>query len=71
MNVFKKKRLLAGFENVVETSEALGISASYLWQIESGYRKPGRDLIVKMCKLYKCKLEDIFFASDLRKSHSY
>ena len=59
MNIYKKLRLDTGLK-VVDASKELEIAPSYLWSIESGRRKPGRDLIVRMCDLYNCKLEDIF-----------
>lgn len=49
----------------IETNQAvekLGISKSAFYKIEQGYRKPSRDLILKMSKLYKCSTDEIFKA---------
>lgn len=61
MNNFRKYRQLSGLK-VVEAAKKLEITNVYLHYIESGIRKPSRDLLFKICKLYNCKVEDIFFA---------
>ncbi len=53
-------RLRAGYENVVETSEKLGISSSTIYEMEKGTRKPSSKLAVKMADLYKCSLDAIY-----------
>ena len=63
MNIYKEKRLLSGSGNVHDTAKKLGIADSTLWSIENGTREPGKKLIVKMAKLYKCKTDDFFLQS--------
>jgi DNA-binding XRE family transcriptional regulator len=62
MNIYKKVRINKGL-TVLNAANLLKISASHLWNIEDSRRKPGKELIIRMCKLYECRLEDIFFAS--------
>lgn len=57
-NVYRSKRLLSGMD-IVKASEKLGISLSYLRAIEYSKRKPGREVIVKMSKLYKCSTDEL------------
>jgi transcriptional regulator with XRE-family HTH domain len=49
--------------SVAEASKLLGISESHLWSIENGNRQPGKKVIVRMARLYKAKIETLFFAS--------
>jgi DNA-binding XRE family transcriptional regulator len=56
---FRQQRSLS----VPESAKLLGISESHLWSIENGNRKPGKKVIIKMSKLYKAKIEELFFAS--------
>jgi putative transcriptional regulator len=48
--------------NTKEAAEKLSISLSMLYKIEQGQKKPGRELIKKISKVYSCSVEDIFFA---------
>lgn len=66
MNVYKQLRINKGLK-VVEASKQLNISASYLWLIEGNKRKPGRDLIIRMCSVYECCLDDIFLSNNYTK----
>lgn len=43
-----------------EASEKLGVSYSHISKIETGNRKPGRDLIEKMSEIYDCSIGDIY-----------
>lgn len=55
------KRINSGidFENAIE---ALGISKSMLYKIETGKRSPSKNIILKMSKLYECSIDEIFRA---------
>jgi putative transcriptional regulator len=59
-NHLTELRKKAGFKTVKETSKLLGVSNGMLYQIEEGIKSPGIKLAVKIARLYKCSLEDIF-----------
>jgi transcriptional regulator with XRE-family HTH domain len=61
-NIFRKYRKKRGL-NVKEVAKLLDISTSHIWNIENGNRSPGKVLIVKLCKLYGAKIEDLFLTS--------
>jgi DNA-binding XRE family transcriptional regulator len=69
MNVFEKLRLASGLSRS-QAAEKLAITYTYLYQIETNERGVSKKLIAKMCEVYDCKLEDIFFASTLNSSLS-
>lgn len=62
ISAYRRYRLQKGLK-VAEVAKMLDISVSHLWNIENGNRKPGKDVILKMCSLYSVSLEEIFFAS--------
>ena len=65
-NVFKKLRLRVGIESVETAAKDLGVSVSYLYSIENGWRKPSKRVLKKMIELYKCDSRTsvkLFFAS--------
>lgn len=45
---------------VEEVSEKVGVTKSMLYQIEGGYKKPSSKTAIKLAKIYKCTLDDIF-----------
>ena len=59
-------RLIRVFHDMkpVELAEKLGISASYLSEIESGKKRPSLDLIEKYAKVFKTTPASILFFSD-------
>lgn len=57
-NIYRSKRLLSGID-ISQASKKLGISLSYLRAIEYSKRKPGREVIAKMSKLYKCNSDEL------------
>jgi DNA-binding XRE family transcriptional regulator len=59
-NQIKRLRLKAGYRTVKEAADLLGVSESHLYKIEQGKAVPGIRLAVKMVKLYKCNLNDIY-----------
>jgi transcriptional regulator with XRE-family HTH domain len=44
---------------LLEVSKGLDVSSRYLSYIEKDERKPGRTTYLKLCKLYKCKPEEL------------
>lgn len=61
MSVIRKIRL----NNNLDTESAcekLDISKSMLYKIETGYRKPSRDLIAKMSNVYGSTIDEIYNA---------
>ena len=57
-NNYRKHRLLSGLSQG-EAAELLEISESYLEKIELNERLPGRETLIRMSKVYKCKMEDL------------
>jgi transcriptional regulator with XRE-family HTH domain len=45
----------------VEAAKKLEISVSYLEKLELGYgeSKPSRELLIRMCKVYGCKINEL------------
>jgi putative transcriptional regulator len=66
VNKLKEIRLSSGI-GFIKAAKELNISATYLYYIETGARMPGRDLLIRMSKLYECKLDEIFLALNLTK----
>jgi DNA-binding XRE family transcriptional regulator len=64
----KEIRIKAGYGNRSEAAKALNISKSMLIKVETGERKPGRDLIYRMSIIYKCSMDDIFLSINDTKS---
>jgi putative transcriptional regulator len=60
----KRLRVIAGLETK-EAAALLNISLSLLYKLEQGYRKPSREIIDKMRKLYKCSTDEIFLAINI------
>jgi DNA-binding XRE family transcriptional regulator len=59
-NSIKRLRLKAGIKTVKEAAALLDTSESHLYKIEQGKAIPGIRLAVKMVKVYKCNLNDIY-----------
>ncbi|AGK99036.1 helix-turn-helix domain-containing protein [Clostridium pasteurianum] len=59
----RKLRMEAGLQPE-EAMEKLKISYSFLNKIELGDRRPGRDLIKRMSKVYGCSVDIIYNAID-------
>lgn len=54
-----KLREARGSRAALAVAEAVGISRQHLWQIETGKRKPGSEILTRLCWLYDLKLADI------------
>ena len=54
-----KLREARGSRSKVAVAEVLGISRQHLWQIETGRRKPGSEILAKLCWLYGLEISDI------------
>ena len=59
-NKFRSYRQAAGIKTQAEAAKLLNCSESMLFKIERGLRMPGRGLSIRMAKLYKVGIEDIF-----------
>lgn len=62
MNKYKSLRLAAGLTRK-DVAIILEISIYHVRNIETGQRSPGKNILLKMSKLYKCKVEDLLTAS--------
>ena len=51
--------------SVKETSEALGISESHYYKIESGVRSPNFKLAGEFAKFFDSNVDKLFFENDL------
>lgn len=58
-NKIRQLRINSNLE-AVEAAKKLKISYSFLNKIERGARQPGRDLIERMSKLYRCSIDLIY-----------
>jgi DNA-binding XRE family transcriptional regulator len=58
-NGIKRLRLKANI-TIDDAALQLGVSKSHLYKIEQGAATPGIRLAVKMTRLYKCNLNDIY-----------
>jgi len=58
----RKLRIKVGIESSILAAEQLNISYSMLNKIERADRSPSANLIVKMSKLYRCSIDDIYVA---------
>lgn len=61
-NGLRKLRYNANLRKPKEAARKLNISESMLHKIESGEKKPSRDLIVRLSETYNCSIEDIFLS---------
>ncbi|MCC8157840.1 MAG: helix-turn-helix transcriptional regulator [Phascolarctobacterium sp.] len=61
--MLKKTRLIYGFK-AGEISELLGISKSYLSEIENDKKKPSLDLLKKYAEIYDIKLSSLILLSE-------
>lgn len=50
-----------------EVAESTGVAVNYISMLESGIRNPSDSLKEKLSKLYKCSMEEIFWAIKLTK----
>ena len=63
-------RKKAGFKTAKDAAKALKISNGMTYQVEGGYKKPGSTLGVKMSKLFKCTMEEIFLPYNTTNSYN-
>lgn len=56
---FDKLRSARGNRTAASVAEAIGISRQHLWQIETGRRKPGSEILASLCWLYGIDLSAI------------
>lgn len=61
--VLKRLRTIYGYK-AVEMSEKLGISASYLSEIENGKKQPSLDHLKKYADLFGIKLSSLILLSE-------
>ncbi len=59
MKTLKALREAQGL-TVKEAAEELDVSLTMIYMMESGTKKPGAELGLKIAKLYKCTMEQIF-----------
>jgi len=62
MNKYKKLRISTGLSRK-DVATLLDISVYYVRNIENGQRTPGKNILVKMSKLYKCRIEELLNVS--------
>ncbi|MDH1511881.1 helix-turn-helix domain-containing protein [Pseudomonas mosselii] len=64
--LYKALRLIRSFHDMSQTelSESLGISKSYLSEIESGKKQPTLDILEKYSKEFEIPLSSIMFFSE-------
>lgn len=55
----KKLREARGSRSATAVAETIGISRQHLWQIETGRRKAGSEILAKLCWLYDLSISDI------------
>ena len=61
--VLKKTRFIYGI-SAIEMSYKLGISASYLSEIENGKKQPSLELLQKYADIYNIKLSSLILLSE-------
>jgi transcriptional regulator with XRE-family HTH domain len=59
ITTYESARLRSGYDRET-ASMLLGISESYLEKIEFQIKKPGRETLKKMSKLYKTTMDELF-----------
>lgn len=62
-DVLKRTRAIYGF-NATEMSKLLGISKSYLSEIENNKKKPSLELLDKYSNIYEIKLSSLILLSE-------
>ena len=55
----RKLREKAGL-NKTQLAKAAMISAAFLGEIESGEKKPGIEVVLRLCGALNCRLDDLF-----------
>lgn len=60
---------LRGERSKASIAKSLGITPQHLGYIEDGSRNPSLTLMFEIAKLYDKKVDEIFFDSDVTKSH--
>lgn len=60
--MLRELRLKTGY-TIKQLSHLVGVSESYISQIETGSRSPSMELAHKLGKIYKCDLDLILIAS--------
>ncbi len=58
MNKYKKLRLDVNLSRK-DVALLLGVSLYHIRNIENGQRTPGKNILLKMSKIYRCKIEDL------------
>ena len=61
--VLKRLRTIYGYK-AIDVSEKLGISASYLSEIENGKKQPSLELLKKYAELFEIKLSSLILLSE-------
>lgn len=61
INKFRKYRVQLKLTRHDVATQA-GISEGYIEKIENDVIIPGRNTLIKLCKLYNCKIDDILEA---------
>jgi len=64
-NPLSRLRQRAGYETAAAAAKALGVSTSWLHQVERGAQSPGPRLLDAMCDLYRVRLALILDAWDI------
>lgn len=54
-----KLKVARGTRSPTSVANAIGITRQYLWQIETGRKKPGGEILAKLCWLYDVKISDL------------
>ena len=62
-DVLKRTRVIYGFK-AAEMSSMLGISASYLSEIENNKKQPSLELLEKFAKIYGIRLSSLILLSE-------
>jgi len=54
-----KLREARGSRSASSVAELLNITRQHLWQIETGRKKPGTELLTRLCWLYDLDISDV------------
>ena len=65
-DILKRTRTIYGYK-ASELSELLGISKSYLSEIENNKKQPSLELLEKYSKIYDMKLSSLILLSEIMK----
>lgn len=62
MNKYKELRISTGLSRK-DVAILLDVSTYHIRNIENGQREPGKNILIKMSKIYKCKVEHLLSVS--------